>query len=162
MAEQSIGNPAGLGTPLSTTLVGRYQDGTIVTLGNDSDVYIQANAAIAKGEVVGFNTTQTAGTPIQAVKQAVASDPRLMLGIAVNACAANGVCQVRTQGVVELFVNAQTVAYGDVVLKPGTNAGEATCSATDPAAADIVGTVLGTVLAVKTASNLALAYIKQV
>jgi len=163
MAEQTIGNPAGANNPLSTTLVGRYQDGSIVTFGNDSDVYIQANAAIAKGEVVALNATQTAGTPIQAVKMPTTADPRLLLGVAVNAAAAGGVVQVRTQGVVELFVNAQTVAYGDVAFVPGTNAGEATCSATDPDATTIVGRVIGTVLAAKVSgTNLALCYVKQV
>lgn len=162
MAEAIISNPAFANNPISTTLVGRAADGAIMSTGGETVINVQASAAIAKGEVVAW-TTPTAGTPVQCVKMPTAADPRLAIGIAREAVASGGTAQIVTNGVCEVFVNAQTVAFGDNVFVPGTNAGEATCNATDPDATTIVGRLLGVVLAAKIAgTNLALAYIKQV
>lgn len=163
MSEKLIANGPFANNPMSATLVGRAADGTIQDSGAEEYAYFRANAAIAKGEVVALNVTPAAGTPISVAKMATADDPRLMVGVAVAAAAAGSVVQVCLRGIVELFVNAQTVAYGDVALVPGTNAGEASCSNTDPDATVIVGRVVGTVLAAKASgTNLALCYVKQV
>ena len=162
MAEATIANPQAANNPMSATLVGRDTVGVPYAFGVESFVTLRANAAIAKGEVVALNVTPAAGTPISVAKMATTDDPRLMVGVATNAAVAGGVVTICTAGLCELFVNAQTVAYGDVALNPGTNAGEASCSATDPAATTIVGTVIGTILAAKSTGNLALCYVKQV
>ena len=119
--------------------------------------------AIAKGEACSFNVAPTAAVPLSVGKMAVADEGFTFAGIAVNAAAAGGEVFLCNGGVCEVFVNAQTAAFGEKLLKPATNAGEATRSAAAGAAADIVGTYLGLVLAAKiTGTNLALCYINQV
>ena len=161
--EMAISNPMGSHVTLSPTLVGRTVDGAIQSSGGERYATFRASAAIAKGTACAFNVVPVAGTPVSVNLMAVADSPAIFAGIAVNAAAAGAQVVLCTDGFVDVFMNAQTSAFGEFLLAPLTNAGEASRSAVALAATTISGTVLGTVLAVKTAgTNLALCYIARV
>lgn len=151
-----IVNPVGANKTVTDFRTQKTDGGELLLMGDEQYAYCQANAAIAKGEVVMLVAAADASTPLRVAKMTTAADPRLFVGIAEKAATAAGqIIRVCTKGITELYVNAQTVAFGDVAKVPGTNAGEASCSSTDPDATVIVGQVIGTVLYAKNSSNLA-------
>lgn len=161
--EQAIPNPQFSSNPMSTTLVGRDSVGQIQTSGSERYITIRANVAVAKGQACSFNIAPVIGTPISVGLMAVADEGPTFAGIAVNSVAAGGQVFLCTDGFCDVFVNAQTAAFGEKLLKPAANAGEPTRSAAAAAATDLLGTILGVVMAAKLAgSNLALCYIRQV
>ena len=151
-----IVNPVGAFKDVTDFRTQKTAGGELLLMGDEQYAWCQANAAIVKGEVVMLVAAADATTPLRVAKMTTAADARLFVGVAEEAASAAGeIIKVCTKGVTELYVNAQTVAFGDVILKPGTNAGEASCSSTDPDATTVAGTVLGVVLYAKNSSNLA-------
>lgn len=152
--ELNIVNPAGALQNVTSYITQKTADGELIRDGSEEFSVGRANVAIAKGQALAL-VQATTTVPLSYKLMAVADDPRLYVGIAEHAAAAGGYVRACRQGVCELYVNAQTVAFGDAITVPGTNAGEASCSSTDPDATVIVGRVLGTVLGIKDANNLA-------
>jgi len=161
MAEQGLVNPRAAFTTVTTFVSGTDADGVEIPYGRMERSY-RANAAIAVGEALMW-VSPTSTAPVSVTPMTVASDPRGFAGIALEVAAAGGTIRICTEGHCLVFANAQTVAANDVVLVPGANTGEASFTATDPAAATIVGTVLGVAFGVKlAATNLAPIYLRVV
>ncbi len=150
-----IVNPVGAHKTVSDFRTLKTDDGELLLMGDELYTWVQADAAIAKGEAVSLIVAASATVPMRGVKMPTATDGRLFVGIATEAATAAGqIIQVCTRGIVEVLANAQTVAFGDLIVKPGTNAGEPTFGSTDPDAATVVSTVLGVCLAAKNATTL--------
>ena len=159
--EQGLVNPVGAFRTVTTYVSGVDASGVEIPYGKEVNSF-RANAAIAKGEAVMW-VVPTATVPVSVTPMTTAGDARLFAGIANEAAAAGEQCQIVTSGMCLVYANAQTVAAGDVVLKPGTNAGEASFTSTDPDASTVVGTVLGVAMGVKdSTTNLAQCYIRVV
>lgn len=163
MPDATLGNPAGAFGAVTTFVSGVDAGGAELEYGKHYRMY-KTGAAVVQGEALMF-VAATATAPTTVIKMTVAADARLFAGIALESAASGGVVRACQQGHCLVFVNAQTVAFGDLIVKPGTNAGEPTFGSTDPDATTVVGTVLGLCLGVKASTagvNLAPCYINQV
>lgn len=153
MATISLVNPIGANQQVTSFITQKTTDGELIRSGSEIYSHYRANAAVAKGEAVQF-VAATATVPLSVTPMATAGDARLFVGVATKAAAAGAVVELCERGICEVLANAQTVAFGDLIVKPGTNAGEPTFGSTDPDAATVVGTVLGVCLAAKNATTL--------
>lgn len=163
MAEAILGNPVGAFNVVTTFVSGVDANGAEIEYGKSYRSY-RTGAAVVRGEALMF-VAPTATAPITVIKMTVAGTPRSFAGIALESAASGAVVRTCNEGHCLVFANAQTVAAGDAIRVPGTNAGEASFSAVAPDATTVVGTVLGIAFGVKASTagaNLAPCYIRQV
>jgi hypothetical protein len=162
MAINQLANLIGAHQSVSDFRTFKTADGELIKSGVEEYVFVQANAAIARGNVVSW-VVPTATTPLRVANTATTDDSRLIVGIAEQAATAAGqVIRVCRKGITEVDVAAQTAAFGDRLSPPSTTAGKGITSTTDPDATSVVGTGLGTTLAAKDANNFAPVFLERV
>ena len=153
--EAAINNSLGAMKSVSDWRTIKTDDGELIESGQERYVEFRANAAIAKGQACALNVTPVAGTPLSVGLMTTSDSPAIFAGIATKSAASGANVRLCVEGIVEAFVNAQTVAFGNFLLVPGTNTGEPSGSSTALSATTVAGTVLGVVLGAKNSANLA-------
>lgn len=162
MAINQLANLSGAHQSVTDFRTFKTADGELIKSGTEEYIFVQANAAIARGNCVSW-VVPTATTPLRVANTATTDDPRIIVGIAEQAATAAGqVIRVCRKGVTEVDVAAQTAAFGDRLSPPTTTAGKAITSTTDPDNLAIVGSGLGVTLGAKDANNFAPVYLERV
>lgn len=155
--------PNGGFVPATTYVTGLDREGGVIEYGT---IYMELRASgiIRRGHGVAW-VNPTASIVPSIVAAPIATTAVNIVGIAMDGASAAGqYIRVAVSGFCLVWMNAQTVAGGEILVVPTTTAGEMIRAAAPVFDATVIsGAILGRMFGIKDAtSNLALCFLKQI